>query len=58
MKISEFVNKFYDEQSCKEYLRDIWMKEGVVCKKCGCKKQYWLTSKWRFQCSRYNFGQP
>jgi len=38
MKILEFVSKFSDEQSCKEYFRDIRMKEGVVCKKCGCKK--------------------
>jgi len=38
MKILEFVSKFSDEQSCKEYFRDIRMKEkeGVVRKKCGC----------------------
>jgi len=55
MKILEFVSKFSDEQSCKEYFRDIRMKEGVVCKKCGCKKHYWLRSKWQFQCSECNF---
>jgi hypothetical protein len=55
MKILEFVSKFSDEQSFKEYFRDIRMKEGVVCKKCGCKKHYWLISKWQFQCSQCNF---
>jgi hypothetical protein len=55
MKILEFVSKFSDEQSCKEYFRDIRMKEGEVCKKCGCKKHCWLISKWQFQCLQSNF---
>jgi hypothetical protein len=55
MKLLEFVTTFSDEQKCKEYYRDIRMKEGVVCKKCGCKKHYWLANKWQFQCSKCNF---
>jgi len=55
MKILEFVSKFSDEQSCKEYFRDIRMKEVIVCKKCGCRKHYWLISKCQFQCSQCNF---
>lgn len=55
MNILEFVSKFSDEQSCKEYFRDTRMKQGVVCKKCSCKKHYWLSSKWQFQCSQCNF---
>ncbi len=23
---------------------------GIVCKKCGCRKHYWLASKLQFQC--------
>lgn len=55
MRILEFMDKFSDEKSCKEYFRDIRMKEGVVCKKCQCRKHYWLASKWQFQCSQCDF---
>lgn len=34
---------------------DIRMKEGVICKNCKCRKLYWLTSKWHFQCSECGF---
>ena len=40
MNILDFVEKFKDEKTCKEYLRDLRMKEGVVCKHCGSKKHY------------------
>ncbi|MCM4158785.1 IS1595 family transposase [Antarcticibacterium flavum] len=55
MRILEFMDKFSDEQSCKEYFRYVRMKEGVICKKCGCKNHYWLKAKWQFQCSRCCF---
>ena len=55
MNILDFFEKFKDEKTCKEYLRDLRMKEGVVCKHCGSKKHYWLASKWQFQCSSCSF---
>jgi hypothetical protein len=55
MKIIEFVNKFSDEQKCKEFYRDLRMKEGIICKKCKSDKHYWLASKWQFQCSSCGF---
>lgn len=55
MKIVEFITKFSDEESCKIFYRDVRTKEGVVCKKCGCNKHYWLEGKWQFQCSSCNF---
>ncbi len=55
MTIIEFINRFSDEESCKLYYRDIRQKEGVICKKCGCKRHYWLKNKWQFQCSNCNF---
>jgi len=55
MKIVEFIEHFSDEVTCMEYFRDIRIKEGVVCKKCGCKKHYWLQGKWQFQCSHCKF---
>ncbi len=55
MTIIEFMNKFSDEQTCKDYYRDLRMKEGVVCKKCGGKKHYWLAKKYQFQCAACHF---
>ena len=55
MNILEFVEKFKDELTCKAYLRDIRLKEGVTCKHCGGKKHYWLAAKWQFQCSTCSF---
>ena len=55
MTINEFMERFSDEKTCKEYLKDIRIKSGVRCKKCGCKKHYWLAGKMQFQCSECNF---
>lgn len=55
MKMLEFISRFSDEQTCKEYYRDVRMKEGVVCKRCGSKKHYWLSVKWQFQCVHCDF---
>lgn len=51
----DFVNKYSDEMSCKVFFRDIRMKHGVICKKCGCNKYHWLEKKWQFQCSKCGF---
>ncbi len=40
MKLKEFMTKFTEEDACKEYFRDVRMKEGIVCKKCQCEKHY------------------
>ena len=55
MTDQDFVTKYSDEMSCKTFFRDLRMKHGVVCKKCGCKKHHWLEKKWQFQCSNCGF---
>lgn len=55
MELMGFIESFQSEESCKEYFRDVRIQQGVVCKKCGCKKHYWLQSKWQFQCSSCGF---
>lgn len=55
MTIIKFMSTFTNEEVCKEYFRDLRIKQGVVCKKCGSKKHYWLQSKWQFQCSECSF---
>ena len=47
MKLFEFTQRFPDEASCESYLKAQREKSGIVCKKCGCHKNYW---DWR--CSK------
>ena len=55
MNIIKFIESFPDENSCREHFRQIREQEGIVCKKCGCKKHYWLKAKWQWQCSECRF---
>lgn len=55
MNILNFTSVFPDENSCKIHFKNQREKEGVVCKKCGCKNHYWLQNKWQWQCKTCNF---
>ena len=55
MNIIKFIESFPDEFSCREHYRQVREKEGIICKKCGCKKHYWLKAKWQWQCSECRF---
>lgn len=55
MNIISFIEQFPDEDSCKEHFKHVREKDGIKCKKCGCTKQYWIKSKWQWQCSECNF---
>lgn len=55
MNILEFVEQFPDENSCRVDMKNAREREGVVCKKCSSKKQYWLKAKWAWQCGECNF---
>jgi len=55
MNILEFVEQYPDEKSCRDNMRDVREREGVVCKKCTSKKHYWLKAKWAWQCADCNF---
>lgn len=55
MNILDFYKNYPDEPSCKEAFISYREQEGVVCKKCGCTKHYWKTSKEQWQCSKCGF---
>ena len=57
MKIFEFEKYFPNEETCKAKFREIREKEGIDCRKCGCKRQYWKTSKEMFQCAKCGHRQ-
>jgi hypothetical protein len=55
MNLFEYTQKFPNEQSCKEYLKDIRLKEGIICKKCASQDHYWKKDKEVFQCKKCSF---
>ncbi len=56
MNIIKFIESFPNEESCRFHLKKkIMEKQGIVCKKCGCKKHYWLKAKRQWQCTECRF---
>lgn len=55
MDVLNFIEQFPDESFCKTHLKLIREEEGISCKKCNCKKHYWLKAKYMWQCSECNF---
>jgi len=50
-----FTQRFPDETACKEHYRDMRIRKGIICKKCGGKNHYWLSSRWQFECKVCHF---
>lgn len=55
MNIINFINRFPDESSCVEFIKNQRLQQGVICKRCSCTKQYWLENKVAFQCASCGF---
>lgn len=53
--LKQFVNVFHDEETCKLHLKKIREQHGIICKKCGYDRHYWLESKEQWQCSACDF---
>ena len=50
MVLLDFYKMFQDEESCKEYFKNIRIKEGLFCKKCNKKDFYWKKDRLMFEC--------
>lgn len=51
MKLIEFINRFPDEQSCKDSFRNYRQQTGITCRKCNGTSHYWMKSIEQFQCT-------
>ena len=49
-ELTQFISQYPDEKSCKQELKTIREKEGVVCRRCGSKDHYWKSDKCPFKC--------
>ena len=55
MNIIQFTRDFPDESACRAHFRAAREREGIVCKKCGNKKHWWLKNKDQWKCSECDF---
>jgi hypothetical protein len=55
MNIINFINRFPDEASCIEFIKEQRIQQGIICKKCSGCKYFWLENKRCFQCSSCGF---
>ncbi len=50
MSLIDFIEKFPDEESCKQKFKEYRDAVGVVCAKCGGKEHYWKRDKEQYEC--------
>lgn len=50
MSLISFIDRFPDEESCKQKFKEIRDLEGVVCRNCGHAEHYWLQHKESYEC--------
>jgi len=55
MNILNFINRFPDESSCVDFIKEQRIQQGISCKKCLGAKHYWLENKIAFQCAACGF---
>ena len=55
MEFIKFIKQYGSEEKCKMLFKSYRDNQGVVCKNCGCKKQYWIDTHNKYQCSECRF---
>ena len=55
MNIINFINRFPDEASCIDFIKEQRSQQGIICKKCTGFRHYWLENKHSFQCASCGF---
>lgn len=55
MQLKELIDRYSEEDQCKIAFKKLRLKEGVICKKCGGKDHYWISTRDQFQCKSCKF---
>ena len=50
-----FTQRFPDEAACREHYKNMRLKRGLTCKKCGGTSHFWLACKGQFECKACHF---
>jgi hypothetical protein len=53
--IKDSISVYRNEEIAIEAFKEYRMQKGIFCKKCGCRKHYWLGPKHQFQCKDCRF---
>lgn len=52
MNLIKFIETFPDESSCRKKFKEFRDAQGVICRKCGHKDHYWLSTIEQYQCKK------
>lgn len=55
MKLEDFYRAYQDEAACRNKIRLLREKEGIVCKKCGHQHHYWQSSIEMWECKKCHY---
>jgi hypothetical protein len=55
MKLIDFIEKYPDEESCRQRFKELRVKYGVTCKRCNGSNHCWLPLKQQFDCKECGF---
>ncbi|MBI1266879.1 MAG: hypothetical protein GC193_05550 [Cryomorphaceae bacterium] len=55
MTLKDFLQQFPDEESCILYIRRKREKQGITCRKCGCKSHSWYKTRSMWQCKNCRY---
>ncbi|MEI7661285.1 MAG: IS1595 family transposase [Bacteroidota bacterium] len=55
MNTLDFTQRFPDETACREHYKNMRLKRGLTCKKCGGTSHFWLACKGQFECKVCHF---
>src|SRR6056297_336876 len=50
MNLFSFTAHFDSEEACRNHFKEERDKIGVVCKRCGHTKHFWIKSRWSYEC--------
>jgi len=52
MNIFSFTAHFGSEEICRNHFKEERDKIGVICSRCGHTEQYWIKSRWSYECKK------
>lgn len=50
MCLIDFIQTYDSEEKCQNLFKEIRDQEGVVCKRCGSMRHYWISTRKRYRC--------
>ena len=50
ISFKDFRTRFATEAACRKYMFEVRFPNGFVCPKCGCRKYYYLSTRYTCQC--------